>query len=178
MKVPTPEGLSWEVHFMFWAGLIVIGLLFSLCIYLLKKYIDKNDSIHAKVDDRLLQQSASTKEVTNRIEREAGRIDQASAQMVKSQAEFQSNITKELLEIHKGTVAIKTELIESKSFVGDIKKELQTITGTLEAHQKSLSLGAQAMAKQREEVANLKTTVTRLGEDVVLIQQRATKKGG
>lgn len=175
--MPIPDGLSWEVHFLFWIGMLVIGTMATITVWFIKRYIDKNDSHHKSVEETLKKQSTETKDLTTRIEREATKIDQAAALMAKTQADFQTTVSRELIEIHKGTVQIKNDLNEGKLQVASVKKDLESMAKTIEAHQNSLSLGAKAMVKQREEVLAIKTTVNKLTEDLTLYGQKLVKKG-
>lgn len=182
--MPIPDGLSWEVHFLFWIGMLVIGTLAALTVWFIKRYIDSTDSNYKKVEESIKSHSAETKNLTNetkslaaRIEREATKIDQAAASMAKTQADFQTSVSRELIEIHKGTVQIKNDLNEGKLQVAEVKKGLDSMAKTIDAHQNSLSLGAKAMVKQREEVLAIKTTVNKLTEDLTLYGQKLVKKG-
>ncbi len=54
--------------------------------------------------------------------------------MAKTQADFQTNVSRELVEIHKGTVQIKNDLNEGKLQVAEVKKDLESMAKTIDAH--------------------------------------------
>lgn len=180
--IPLPPDTALWVQILFWALLILIGLLFAGLMYFVKKYIDKNDAHHTAVEGTLKEHGKKFSETNdnmmklgNRMEAEANKIDKAATEMRKVQADFQIQINRELLEIHKGTAQIKTDLTESKGQVALLSKDLKSLVDTVDKHQHSLSLGAQALAKQRENLMKMQTEIVEIGKEVVLIRDKKPK---
>lgn len=179
---PLPVTVSWEVQIILWAALIVISILGAIVVWAIKRYIEKNDKHHENVEATLKKHGDEFKardqkftDLTAQMTREANKIESTATDMRKTQADFQVQINKELLEIHKATSQIKTDLTDSNSKVGLLKKDLEGLIGTVDKHQKSLSLGAQALHKQREELANVRTEIVRISEELVIIKDKKPK---
>lgn len=171
MKLPPlPDGIPLWVQVLLWAALILLGLLGAGLLYFIKRYIDKNDTHHAAVETTLKNHGETFKTLTNRITTEAEKIDKAALDISKANVEFQKDINKELLEIHKTTSDIKSSLTESNSQVGLFKKDITGLMETVENHQKSLSAGAQAMAKQRDVLLKFGSEIKIIKDDLLLIK--------
>lgn len=175
--IPLPPDAPLVVQVLFWILLLIIGLLFAGLIWFVKRYIDSNDKHHVAVDVQLKSQGEEFKKTTDRvltlastISQEAAKIDRASSEIRKMQADFQVQVNKELLEIHKATGQIKTDLTGTGSQVGLLKKDLEGLITTVEKHQHSLSLGAQAMVKQRDELGQVRSEIVRISEELVIIK--------
>lgn len=173
--IPLPADAPLIIQLLFWGLLIIVGLLFAGLIFFIKRYIDKNDSHHAGVEATLKTHSTTFTTLTDRISAEANKIDRAAAEMTKTQAAFQKEVNRELLEIHKMTGQIKTDLTTSNSQVGLLKKDLDGLVETVGKHQRSLSTGAQAMIKQRDELAQVRTEIVKIGEELILIRDKKPK---
>lgn len=177
-KLPMPNGLDFSTQVLLWAALLLVGLLGSLCVFWIKRYIDKNDKHHEEVNGTISGLKKHMGDLTQRISDEATRIGHTALSISKANVDFQQSVNKELLEIHKATNGIKTDLTESRTQVSLIKKELDGLVSTVDAHQKSLSMGAQVMAKHREEMSEIKTTIKELSDGRLLVGEKKVKKEG
>ena len=176
MSLVLPEGTSWGVTTLFWILLILVAALFAGILFFIVRFIQKNDEHHTSVDLRLKNQSVEFDALTDKLEEGVKNIDQAAVEMEKAQANFQSSVSKELIEIHKITGEIKNDLTEGRAQVNIIKSDLEKLSETVSAHHKSLSLGATAMQNQREDLIKMKTVIVKLNDDLRIIKGKKEKK--
>ena len=176
MKFMLPDGTPWIVSIAFWAMLILVGLLFGGFMFWVKRYIDSNDAHHKKVEGKLTEQSDEFDELAQKLDQGVKKIDQATVEMAKTQASFQSTVSQELVKIHEITGGIKNDLTEGRGQVALIKKDLEQLAATVVEHRKSLDLGTKAMTEQREDLLRMKTVVVKINDDLKIIKQKMVKK--
>lgn len=177
--MPLPEGLSWEVQLIIWAALGLIGALGGMIVFFLLRYIQENDAHHKKVEGKLsdIEKDGTRKNeqflvLATKIKEEALKIEQSSADMKKAQSDFTVQVNRELLEIHKSTSQIRSDLATGNGSMGVLKRDLEILIDTVEKHQNSLSLGAQALQKQREELSQVKSDVIRITDELIIIKKK------
>lgn len=180
--LPLPPDTPLWLQVVFYGLLLLIGLLFAGILWFIKRYIDKNDDHHKGVEGKLSKIVEDNKSrddklagLASSLKDEALKIEKAATDMKRVQADFSIQINKELLEINKSTGQIKTDLTGGATQVALLKKDIEGLVKTVEGHQASLSKGAQAMVKQRDELANMKTEIVRLSEDLVIIKDKKKK---
>lgn len=148
----------------------------GIIVFFIKRYIDQNDEHHKGVDKKLTSLKDDLDDHKEKMElaqsamsRHASDMKNTAADIREDAAKFQSDINSEILKVHKATTDV----------IGDmntIKKDVKELHSVAEAHQKSLSMGAQAMVKLRSEVLDIKTKITQIGHDKVLVGQEQKKK--
>lgn len=169
LPIPLPKVVGWEVDFLFWLLLIVIGILLTIALFLLVRFIQKNDEHHEKMEKAVSGQAERIGKHTTRMGELATQMEHHANRMKCANLKFQEKVNDELLQINKTTSHIKIDLSECTNQVGSIKKEIRRISDTVKAHNKSLSLSVQAMGKQREEMVEIQSSVRKLHTNFALV---------
>lgn len=153
-----------------YVGILVVALsaVTGVLVFFIKRYIDNNDKHHQNVETELKSVKASFTNHKAEMSTQADRMLETANRMEQSAVKFQKEINKELLEVQKATTQM----------VGDVRiinNSMQTLQSTVIKHQESLSLGAKALAQQRAEVNGIKTTITKINDELILVGQKVNK---
>lgn len=179
MAVPIPNGVGWEVKFLFYvlAGAITVGG--GLVAFFIARYIKSNDEHHGKIegvlnnhDKKFQAQDIRSRELNLQMSNTATKMDQAATKLEASNFKFQQGIIRDLHDMNKATTKIKGDLTECNVQVGSIGTKITDIAKTVDAHHKSLSLGAKALANQKNKVQNIESEVVKLKKDFVMIKTK------
>lgn len=172
-KIPLPDlALPYELQLLLWAAMGLVALLGIGLIFFIKRYISQTDKNHEGISAQLTAGSARFEELSKKISTEASKIDESATRMKQMQADFQLEVNKELLEIHKATTSIKADLTQSKTQVDTLQDNLGKLVETVGRHQESLSLGAQALVKQRKGLVDLQTEFVKLSKNIMLMRNK------
>lgn len=163
MKVPTTTQ-----EIVAWILMSALALCFAGLIFFVRRFIQHNDDHHKKVDEKLGSLSSKAEENGRQVTQAVNRVNESAVKIEQSALEFQKEINKEIHEVHKATTQVKAD-------VATIQNAVVGLQDTVIKHQHSLSLGAKAMVKTREEVDGIKTKITKISETLVII---GTKKKG
>lgn len=172
-KLPLPQfDLPYEIQLLLWVSIGLVGLLGAALIFFVRRYVTQADKNHESITNQLSAGTDKFEELGKKISQEAQKIDEAATRLKQTQAEFQLEINKELLEIHKATTTIKLDLDQSKLQVDAVQANLKHLVETVSKHQESLSLGAQALVKQRKGLVDLQTEFVKLSKNVMLLKTK------
>ena len=141
------------------------------------------------IEKKLTEHAKNVKESADKVSSAVKEVKDEAMGMKKASFDFQSKIMDDLLSIKKETVEIegmlirtndKSEVLESKFDevavkVKELYSHVEKIQETVDKHQKSLGLGAQAMKIQRDEIVNMKTEVKKLNDNLIILK---TKRDG
>jgi len=154
----------------------VLSFLTGIVIFFVRRYITTNDEHHKGVEktlgelkDDLDDHKKKMNDGILQMGKHVVEMKSSAAGIREDAAKFQSDMNSELLKVQRATNDVVSDM-------STIKKDVKEIHGVVEAHQKSLSLGAQAMVKLRQEFADIKTKVTQIAPDVALYGQEKKKK--
>lgn len=170
-KIPVPKlELPYELQLLLWVAMALVAVMGVGIIFFVKRYITQTDDNHKGITAQLADGSKEFEALGNKISLEAAKIDESATKMKQMQADFQLEINKELLEIHKATTHIKSDLAQSKTQVDTLQKNLNSLVETVGKHQESLSLGAAALVKQRKGLVDLQTEFVKLSKNIMLMR--------
>lgn len=159
-KIPTSN-----TELLIWILVIVVGLIFGALLFFVKRYINENDTNHKKIDTNFKELKEDFKETVAKFEASAKEIKTTADMFKTASLTFQMEIHKELHEAKKATA----EIIADSKYVNRTVADLQSV---VMKHQESLSMGAVALTKQREEITEIKTVIKKLGGDKILVTQK------
>lgn len=172
-NLPLPKfELPYELQLLLWVAMALVALLGVGLIFFLKRYITQTDKNHESITSQLADGTKEFEALGKKISSEAAKIDESATKMKQMQADFQLEINKELLEIHKATTSIKSDLAQSKAQVDTLQDNLGKLVETVGRHQESLSLGAQALVKQRKGLVDLQTEFVKLSKNIMLMRNK------
>ena len=170
MKFPLPADLAWQIQLVFYVLLVVITGLGSLITFFIVRYIKKNDKSHEDLETTINGHGTLLNDHETKMSRLSGemkdtavKINEAATKMQTSNFKFQHGIMRDLHDMHKSTTKIKTDLTECNVKVGSIGRQVDEITDTLDKHQKTLSLSAQVMVKQKDRLKKVETKIEEHG---------------
>ena len=158
----------------------------AVAIYFLIRFVQRHDSFKDSVNKKLDHHSKEVKSSADKMELTAIEIKKDSLEIKKTMVGFESKVNQELLQIHKKAMQIessleqvneramqlKTEFEETNSMVKGLCSHVTEVQKTVEAHHKSLGLGAKAMHQHREEILNMKTEIRRISENLAIISEK------
>jgi chromosome segregation ATPase len=169
----------------------------GLCLWFIIRFIDKNDKFEEKqetfkttVKKDIDDVSKSFKDSLEIVERLAKSIKDDSASIKLTNLDFQSKIANELLNIKREMLVINSSMDTTTAKANHISEQFSKTAANVEqlhihlgklqeilsAHHKSLSAGAQAFQHTRQEIDHIKSTVTRLNDNMILIHSEKEKK--
>lgn len=164
MKVPTTAA-----EIVVWILMAALTLCFGGLIFFVRRFIQHNDEHHAKVDKKLSSLEDAVEDNGKMVASSVHQVRQIASDLERGAVSFQKEINKELHEVHKGVTAIKAD-------VGTIQSAVVGLQDTVIKHQGSLSLGAKAMQKFREEHDSMKTVIKKISEELIIISDEKKKK--
>jgi chromosome segregation ATPase len=148
----------------------VLTLVFGGLLFFVRRYISTNDTHHQKVENKLKEIDDTLEDHRDRMSNAMVAIDRSATEIKQSALNFQKEINKEITTVHKSVSEVVAD-------VRVINRAVTDLQSTIIKHQESLSLGAKALAKQREEIIGIRTTITKISETMVLIGQRKGDRG-
>lgn len=174
--MPIPKEATWEVTFLLWLMVSVVGIVSGIAIFFILRYIKKNDDHHEAMEKAIKDQSTKMSNHIGKMKEVADQMGKSSVEMERSNAQFQQKVNSELLAINRTTSQIKVDLSECNNQIASIKTKTDGIVKTVDAHHKSLSLSAKAMRRQSEQIDGIKTTVKKMNNNLVLVGQKKKKQ--
>jgi phage-related tail protein len=181
-------------EFSMWIG----GGSAALCIWFIIRFVtqrDKFEESHAAFKSEIKKQMEDfAKKIAESAEKVVNAVGDAkgmAADLKKHQFEFQQKLMEELMNIKKEALEIEATLArtstkadsldakfdETAVKVKDLYEHVDKIQKQVEAHHKSLSLGAKVFAQQRDELSNMKTEVKNINDKLILLRTRKTSDG-
>ena len=181
--MPLPTGIGWELKFLFYTLTSSVVIMGSLVTYFIARYIKKSDDGHTNIKtilnghgDMLNKHETKMSNLNNQMQKTAMKMDTAATKLESSNFKFQQGIMRDLHDMHKSTTKIKGDLTECNLKVGSIGKQVTEITDTISKHQKTLSLSAQVMVKQKNRIDKVETEVKELNHGLVLVRNKKQTK--
>ena len=165
----------------FWVLTGVLAIVFSLAVYLLKRYVDGKDKIDDQVLKKLTDHDTKAMQHTQEITKLTGDMKKTSLDFHKSLVDHQGKMNAELLAIRKDTQDIRTVIVETRAHaqavsekLSNTKGQLDTLYDTVEGHSKQLAQGAETIRRNTD---MLKTIIVKLGPNSTLITSEKVDKG-
>lgn len=190
--IPLPANLPWELQLVFWVLILLVGTLLGLAVWFLLRHVNQQDTQFKEVKDGMSKQKGELETIKNQVVESTTKLQLHSTDIQKTALSFQGTVNQEILNIKKEVLFIeksvertsaKAEALEKKIdenivAVTKMNANVAKIDEVVTAHHKSLSMGAQAMANQREKLAKIETEVTEIGKDVLLFKTKKHTNGG
>lgn len=144
-----------------------------------KKADTFKDDIKKEIDGALKKIGDSADKFTKQLET----AQNLSVDMRKAAYEFQTKIMQdtqkistEVLQLSNKVGGADAQLSEIAKKVHGLYLEVESVSTKVSAHHKSLSMGAQAFANQKEELSKMKSEIVKLSDDLMIIKEVKTKK--
>lgn len=155
----------------------------ALLTWFLQRFVSKNDERHDKIEKKIGDHEDKIEVHIDKMKSVASRMEKNSNEMHSKSLQFQQEVNNNLIKFKDQVIEINNELnrIEGKAehingAFERIKKDTTTILDTLDAHHKSLSLGAKAMAGLRERMdsmeSNIKSIKVSIGKDAIMLKKK------
>lgn len=188
-KLPLPTNLPWELQLVFWVLMLLVGTFLGLAVWFLLRHINQQDTQFKDVKDGMGKQKGELESIKNEVLSATKMIVAESQAIKKSSLEFQGKISEEILTIKKDMIHIEASVDRTMTKAGQLEEKIdknivavnqmnagiESVTRTVDAHQKSLSMGAKVMHQQKEEISQIKTTIHKISENVFRIGEKKVK---
>jgi len=144
------------------------------------------NTFKTQIENRLVEHAKNVKDSAEKVTAAVKEVKDEAFNMKKASFDFQSKIMDDLLSIKRETVEIEGMLMRTNEKADDLEskfgevmikvKELyahvEGVQQRVEAHQKSLGLGAQAFKVQRDELVNMKTEIKKINDNLVILKTK------
>jgi peptidoglycan hydrolase CwlO-like protein len=138
-----------------WILMAALTLCFAGLTFFVRRFIQTNDEHHTGVNTKLASLETVIEDNGRLVTSTIGQVNVIAAQMEKSATVFQRDLNKELHDVHKSVTEIRANVSTMQSAIVGVQEQIIK-------HQHSISAGAKGMAKLREDVDGIKSTVKRL----------------
>jgi hypothetical protein len=173
--MPGADSLPSQFQLLFWGMIGLNATLTGLAGWFLKRYIDRKDQRDDKVIDRLTEHDRRSMDHTIKIESIVGHIKTVALDFKRDQLEYQRQVHAEFSSLHREVLSLRGGIHEAQTSaevlnekLTNTKKEMFILYDAVQAHSKSLSLGAQTIARLDTDI---KTIYKRLGPNSTLVSQ-------
>lgn len=164
----------------------------AIAVYFLTRFVKRHDQFKDSVDQKLDQHAKKVEDSAEHMETTAGAIQKEALEIKKAMLNFKGKVNDELLGIHRKAILIEASMERTNEKATAIQENfnqvnlkvdqfcshIDEVQKTVEAHHKSLSLGAKAIHQHREEILNMKTEIRRINENLVIISEKKREPQG
>ena len=172
------EKLLWQ----FLTGGFLLGVI-ALLGWFLQRFVRKNDERHDATEKKMEAHGKKMGTHIDDMKGTANQMEKNSNNMHSKALEFQQTVNNNLITFKDQVIEINNEMnrIDAKAdkvngSFSRLETQSENMLNTMEAHQKSLSLGAKAIAHVRERMdgfdKEMKSVKIKLGKDTVMIKTR------
>lgn len=175
------EKLIWQ----FLTGGFLLSVI-ALLVWFMKRFVSTNDERHDSTEKKIKAQTEKMDAHVDTMRSTANRMEQGANAMHSKSLEFQQTVNNNLLKFKDQMMDITTEInkIETKAdhingSFDKLEKQAEIMVNTVAAHQKSLSLGAQAIHETRQRLTSIeddmKSIKVKIGKDSIMIKTKKSE---
>lgn len=167
MKIPLPVNLPISFQVFLYLTLLTVGFLFALAMFLLKRFISKQDSSICEIKRKLSAHEEAMLSATVQMNESAGKIYETSLS-------FQQRVNDELYSIRAHAVEIESTLERTKTKADELEAKFDRAMGKVDHMNEKLEFHDKAISSATQTLSTYKKRLSDQDDKIALVVKRVT----